>query len=77
MEFNGIKVETCQICKQRDKIHLEMLDDNECAVFIVCNHCQNTAPAADEIHQAVALWNRKQQELKQQITLPLEATEAA
>lgn len=77
MEFNGIKVETCQICGQRDKIHAEQVQESEEQVYIICNHCQNAAPPADEIHHAIALWNRKQHELKQQIKLPLEAEAAA
>lgn len=68
-EFNGIKVANCQLCGGRDAIHLEILENAPHRKRVVCRHCQNDAPYSDEIHAAILLWNRMQEELKLQLDL--------
>lgn len=69
-EFTGIKISTCQICNSRDKIHMEMKDVSRPGMKrVICLNCQNDSPESSEIHAAIVLWNRKQEELKHQLSL--------
>lgn len=73
MKYKGIKVTSCEICGKRDGIHLQDAEPGKVDKYkIVCRHCNNEAPASEELHNAIVLWNRKQEELKDQLTLPLD-----